>query len=280
MDVSTEWRAFKATVVASFKIMMRYQTPSEWLLWRLANPLFSLATTVVIYFMLVPSGYSNTMVKYTGTSDFVAYIIIGGIVYAFTFNVLFGIGVSLYQEQENGTMGVLLLTPMNRFTWMIAQTMIGLFDTFLIVIIILTYAFFIFGIQFSSSVNLGLTIVSMILTIISLYALGIILDGISLITKQPWMLANTINPSLYFICGVNYPINVLPDWCQLIAKGIPLTYGIDAVRKTLLFGASFESVSFDLVMLLFFSIILNITAYFTFRYLEVVIKKKATVETY
>jgi len=177
-------------------------------------------------------------------------------------------------------MGALLLAPMNRFTWMIAQTMIGLFDTSLNVIVLLTYASLIFGIQFSSGANLMLTAVSMILTIISLYALGFILAGVSLITKQPWMLANTINPFLYFICGVNYPITVLPDWCQTIAKGIPLTYGIDAVRKSLLFNASFESISYDLIVLLFFCAILNIAAYFTFRYLEIAVKKKAAVETY
>ena len=94
------------------------------------------------------------------------------------------------------------------------------------------------------------------------------------------MLASTINPFLHFICGVNYPITVLPNWCQALARGIPLTHGIDAVRKSLLFSASFESISFDLLMLLFFCVVLNIIAYFTFKYLEVAVKKKAAIETY
>ncbi len=43
---------------------------------------------------------------------------------------------------------------------------------------------------------------------------------------------------LLFVSGVYYPTTVLPGWMQLISKISPATYVLDAVRKSLIDGAS------------------------------------------
>lgn len=35
------------------------------------------------------------------------------------------------------------------------------------------------------------------------------------------------------ICGVNVPVSALPDWAQLVARLLPLTHGLEAVRLVL-----------------------------------------------
>ena len=39
--------------------------------------------------------------------------------------------------------------------------------------------------------------------------------------------------------GIYYPVSVLPDWAQVVAAGIPLTYFLDAFRQGYGFEAQF-----------------------------------------
>ncbi len=54
--------------------------------------------------------------------------------------------------------------------------------------------------------------------------------------------------SLYF------PVAVLPGWMQVLAKGLPVTHGLEALRRALLQGAGLRDVSGSLVILLGFSL--------------------------
>lgn len=59
-----------------------------------------------------------------------------------------------------------------------------------------------------------------------------------------------------FLGGVYYPTHVIPSWLQSISAFIPLTYGLRALRKVLLEGASLASVAPDLLALSFATLML------------------------
>lgn len=50
--------------------------------------------------------------------------------------------------------------------------------------------------------------------------------------------------------GVYYPTDVIPSWIQHVSAFVPLTYGVRALRKTLLEGVGFQAVMGELLMLL------------------------------
>ena len=56
------------------------------------------------------------------------------------------------------------------------------------------------------------------------------------------MLANVIFGILLVFCGVNVPLDTLPEWMASISPWLPLTHGIAAARA-LADGATFSSVS-------------------------------------
>lgn len=57
--------------------------------------------------------------------------------------------------------------------------------------------------------------------------------------------------------GVYYPTTVIPSWIQDISGWIPLTYGLRALRRTLLEGESLAAVSADLGSLVGFVVVLT-----------------------
>jgi ABC-2 type transport system permease protein len=53
-----------------------------------------------------------------------------------------------------------------------------------------------------------------------------------------------------------FPVSILPDWLQFIAKLNPITYALDGMRGALLDGASVTAIARSLLVLLLFGAIL------------------------
>lgn len=56
--------------------------------------------------------------------------------------------------------------------------------------------------------------------------------------------------------GVYYPTQVIPSWLESISTFVPLTYGLRALRKTMLEGQSLTMVASDLRLLGLFTVVL------------------------
>jgi ABC-2 type transport system permease protein len=65
--------------------------------------------------------------------------------------------------------------------------------------------------------------------------------------------------------GVYYPAKVVPAWLQHISGFIPLTYGLRALRKVMLEGASLRTVGGDVAMLLLMTVVLLFVGLWVFK---------------
>jgi ABC-2 type transport system permease protein len=70
------------------------------------------------------------------------------------------------------------------------------------------------------------------------------------------------------VCGMSFPIVVLPDWAQTVALSLPPTYLIADLRSVLLAGAEIGQVVGDLAILAAMGVVLAILAYVAFRRTE------------
>lgn len=66
--------------------------------------------------------------------------------------------------------------------------------------------------------------------------------------------ASIVGASSVLLGGVYYPTEVIPSWIQNVSAFIPLTYGLRALRRTLLEGMSPVEVAGDLAILMGFAI--------------------------
>lgn len=64
--------------------------------------------------------------------------------------------------------------------------------------------------------------------------------------------------------GVYYPTNVIPSWIQALSAAVPLTYGLRALRRTLLEGAPLSAVLTDLLVLAAFVVVLMVVGAYLF----------------
>ena len=66
-------------------------------------------------------------------------------------------------------------------------------------------------------------------------------------------LANFVRFPMMFLGGVFIPVDSLPAWLQVVARCLPLTYSVEAIR-TSIFGGAWVTAWIDLGMLLLFSV--------------------------
>jgi ABC-2 type transport system permease protein len=80
--------------------------------------------------------------------------------------------------------------------------------------------------------------------------------------------------------GVYYPTHVIPSWIQHVSSVLPLTYGLRALRQTLLGGESLTAVLPDLLILSAFAIALWVMGSVAFHYAIRYARRAGTLAQY
>jgi ABC-2 type transport system permease protein len=105
----------------------------------------------------------------------------------------------------------------------------------------------------AANINWIMFLLALLLSAFSCAALGAFVSVAVKEIFEAQTLANFVRFPMMFLGGVFVPVNTLPGWLQVIARFLPLTYSVEAIRAALE-GAAWNIVWVDLGMLLLFSI--------------------------
>ena len=171
-----------------------------------------------------------------------------------------GVGIGSFasrirSEQMQGTLESLLLTPTKLRVLLSSMVLWNLIFATLDVLIYLGIGFFFFHIDFSSA-NILSAIVVLLLTITCFCSLGIISASFTITFKKGNPVGWLINTLEGLLGGVYFPISVMPDFLQIVAKFLPITYAIRAMEFAIYQGYSLGQLKKELLFLLFFSLLL------------------------
>jgi ABC-2 type transport system permease protein len=166
---------------------------------------------------------------------------------------LSGLGSAIAREKEQGTMDGILVAPIPRYTIVVgktlAQTVRGMIQAFLILGISMVF----FGVRVYGSPFL--MVMLMLLGVASFAGIGIIATSIAPEQETAMMIMMLLQFPMMFLSGILFPMDQLPNWLQSIGKMLPLYYATDALRKVIVLNASFNQISWDVVVLVLYSAI-------------------------
>ncbi|RLB06842.1 MAG: ABC transporter permease [Deltaproteobacteria bacterium] len=125
-----------------------------------------------------------------------------------------------------------------------------------------------FILAFLSQIVFHFNIVALNLTATSFFLSGLFLNAaiigmlvsilVLLVGYKAEVAAWSVVSIMFLICGIYYPISILPDWAQLIAKALPLTYFLEYYRSFYGFKPFCSSVLLKGYLLLFIYLVLEI----------------------
>jgi ABC-2 type transport system permease protein len=203
----------------------------------------------------------------TGNYTYLQFITPGILTQSVVFVAIF-YGLSVIWERDTGILQKILVTPTPRLAlvWgkMISAGVRGLAQAVII---------FLFAIILQ--INLNLNILSVLGVVLIVMLGAAFFTGLSMIiasivkTRERFMgIGQVITLPLFFASNAIYPISIMPEWLQVVAKANPLSYMVDGLRALLVSG-NFSGLLADIGIL--FAVTIIISAISAYMYPKVII---------
>ena len=235
------------------------------LIWPLIFPLGSIFSASALS---GPEGSGlGVFAQLAGTTDYIAYIVVGMTLYMWLNITLWDIGFQLRNEQMRGTLESNWLCPIWRFSILLGPSLTKMaMGLTVVVMAIVEYRLF-FGTWIMGN-NWGLILLILALTLPSVYGIGVAFGSLVIRFQEANTMVFLVRGLFMIFTGVSYPLAVMPAWMQTVAACLPLTYAVHAIREVTLNNATFGDIRPDLTMLLLFAVGLSVAGYALFQFTE------------
>jgi ABC-2 type transport system permease protein len=155
-------------------------------------------------------------------------------------------------ERRIGSLERLLLAPVRLPALLAGKLLGGMFFGLTVTLVVLGIMLAVFGV---SGVNWLLLILALLLSAAAFSALGALVSVAVREIFEAQTLANFVRFPMMFLGGVFVPVAALPQGLQILARALPLTYTVEALRAALGIGPA-EYAILDLSVLAGFAVIL------------------------
>ena len=231
-----------------------------------------------VYFMgqaFSVNGQAYGFSGYSGTTDYMSFILLGTALSNFINAVFWGMGYSLKNDMDAGVLESNWLAPLPRPLLLAGRTLTSLFITLITSLLMLLFAGLIFGFRpTGDALAAFLTVLPMLL---GLYGFGFIFAAIVLLMREANTLVDVSSFLVQIFAGADFPVNALPKWLLPISLALPLTYGFDAVRGWLLGTRTLLPLSVEIVLLVVFMFLMIGAGLLAFRALERRVRMRGTL---
>jgi len=245
--IAAQLRAIWLIAKKDWKIFWRYPLNA------VSNIFQPIIWITPVYFMGLAfsvNGKALGFAQFSGTSDYMSYILVGTALSNFILTVFWGMGLALKEDMDAGVLESNWLTPVTRVYILIGRTLASMFVTLITSTIMLLIAGLLFG--FQPTGNITAAILVAIPMLIGLYGFGFAFAAIVLLMRDANTLIDVSSFLVQGFSGANFPIKSLPYWLIPVSLMLPLTYGFDAVRGFLLKTSTLLPLNIEIAILIVF----------------------------
>jgi ABC-2 type transport system permease protein len=280
LNFETRWSTFWAMVRKELIVMARYPV----------NFVASFGQVFLIVAVFTLAG-SMFFADYTGavpegaisTSNPSGVVVYGFILFMFISDTLWTIGYNLRQEQLQGTLEQLYLSPASKFASLVSRVANILLWTGLLSIAAAALMTAMIGRLPIENPLLGLYL--LVLSLSGTFGVGFAFAALTLRIKEAAQTAaNFLQFGLLVLCANFFPFSALPDFVRAISRLIPLAYSVDAFRSTLMgYPPGFPAlapIEVEIVIVTAFGILMPLIGYGMYRRAEVRARRDGTLSAY
>lgn len=193
---------------------------------------------------------SSSLPTYGGeTTTYLEFAAIGVAVGVFVQLGLSRVALSVRQEQLQGTLESMLITPTAPATIQFGSVMFDLAYIPLRTALFLGIMAGLFGLHFEPSGLLPATLV-LLAFVPFVWGLGVLGAGMILTFRRGSGVAGFVGATLTILSGAYFPLALLPAWLQVVADANPMSIAIEGMREPLLAGADWSATGADVAALL------------------------------
>ncbi|MBT9557069.1 MAG: ABC transporter permease [Myxococcales bacterium] len=230
----------------------------------LVRELSSLVSTLLsVYFLsrLIDGGgatgraasvSAQSLARYGG--DYFEFALIGTALGDYVATSLSGMSRGLRIAQTLGTLEAMLATPAPRWTIAVGSAAYRQLWSLVRVALYILIGMAL-GARFEGA-SWGAALVALVLSLLAFSAIGLLAAATVLVLKAFEPITALFTGLSWLLGGVLYPPSALPDWLAAVGQALPLTHALEALRRTVLAGASLGDVWPSLAILAAFTAVL------------------------
>lgn len=203
----------------------------------------------------------------SGTTGITLFVFVGYSMYMWLSTLLWGPGTQLRREQMTGSLEAVFLTPASRAVPLFGPTLANIVYTLFQLVVMALAVWLLFGIALPVG-GMLLTLVIVVAGAPAMYAMGSFFAAAVLRFGEIGPAVQFARGTLSLLCGITFPIAMLPAWAQLTSEGMPPTYIVDAMRAALLKAATPLDLAPTFVALAVLAVVFGALAIVVFRVLE------------
>ncbi len=276
-----EWGAFEAMARKEMIIMARYPV----------NFIASFGQTFLIVAIFTIGGSlffrvsspSSALPVGTSTGDPAGVVVYGFVLFMFMSDTLWTIGYNVRNEQVQGTLEQLYLTPSSKFASLIARVTNTLVWTSLLSITAAILMTFMIGKLPVENPWLGVYL--LVVTLTGTFGIGFAFAALTLRIKETAQtVANFLQFGFLVLCANFFPFSALPPFVLSISHLLPPAYAVDAFRSAMMgFPAGYPELApftVEVVIVTAFGLLMPPLGYLLYRRAENYARRRGSLSTY
>ena len=213
------------------------------------SDLVGLLSQALLFYFVSEMVDAGELPSYGGSStSYLEFVVIGVAVGVFVQFALTRVASALRQEQVQGTLESMLVTPTTPATIQLGSVVFDLFYIPLRTVTFLGLMTVLFGLDFQASGVVPATLV-LLAFIPFVWGLGVLGAAAILTIRRGSGVAAVVGGLLALLSGAYFPLSLLPSWLEAIAEWNPIAITLDGMRSSLLGGADWAGTAADVAIL-------------------------------
>jgi ABC-2 type transport system permease protein len=193
-----------------------------------------------------------------GNPNYFEFVAPGIMAMTIMFAAMTGLAGSISRERELGTLDGIISAPISRLSIILgksfAQVVRGLMQAILALILTVV----LFGVVVHGSY--GLLALLLLLTVFSFIGIGVMISALASQQETAMTIMMTLTFPMLFLSGALFPIQQMPTAMQVISKGLPLTYAVEALRKCMVLGTGVSGMMTEVWVMVGFGVVFTAIA--------------------
>lgn len=186
----------------------------------------------LIFQPIVYSIITYMMFKRSGQDNFVSFVVLGTGILTLWSCICFSSAGDIQRERFMGTLQVIYATPTNfkiiMFGKILGNTILSLVP--------FGISFVVVKVIFNGDIYIeapSAFIISAILTLLSFVSISLLFSAIFTLSRSSRILMNCLEYPIFILCGVLFPIDILPKWTMLFSYMLSPTWAVRILRMSL-----------------------------------------------
>ncbi|PKK86122.1 MAG: hypothetical protein CVT48_02550 [Thermoplasmata archaeon HGW-Thermoplasmata-1] len=235
------------------------------------------------FVQVMMGGMASGLQNYGGEGyDFLSFFLVGMIAWPMLLSGYSIASSRIRQEQFTGMFEIMIPSRYGVKVLPFSYLILGIVGSVINAVITMSVFVFLIGVdfQFSSAESVVGLVSVLLISMLTMWGLGLIFGGLTLIFKQIGPFGSVLQTLMLWFCGVYVPVGILPAWAKPVSYALPLTYSFKAIRAGLISGEGILSYWQDAVVLFAYCIGMIIVGYAVFTMCLNKARKLGTVHGY